>query len=70
MSRGGGCSQAGSGRGWDSISPSKDERDRKGGHLGLASEQRPEGTGQASSLSLTGCRRPEVESQEEDGKVG
>lgn len=36
MSRGGGCSQAGSGRGWDSISPSKDEKDRRGEHLGLA----------------------------------
>lgn len=41
-----------------------------GGHLGLALEQRPEGMGRASSLSLTGHRRPEVESQEEDGKVG
>ena len=42
----------------------------RGGHPGLVPEQRPEGTGWASGLTLTGHWRPEVESQEEDGKVG
>lgn len=41
-----------------------------GGHPGLVPEQRPEGTGWASGLTLTGHWRPEVESQEEDGEVG